>query len=181
MIYYDICCAIWLGIRDVIWDMMYDIGYDDVWNDTLLWHPICLIMSKYVCPKCCCLFLYLYGLVGMCKRFTLSEGEHPNPKIEGNIHITKFTIKCLERDLKPWHLSASSIGVLEPLHWIVLSNQNVDNKTLNSVTSGLIWCRFAELQRRKTSSWIRSKFDCTINLSSIFQLLVTHVTKFQIV
>ena len=35
------------------------------------------------------------------KRFTLFKGERLNPKIEGDIHITKFTIKCLERDLKP--------------------------------------------------------------------------------
>ena len=37
----------------------------------------------------------------MCERFSLSKGERLNPKIEGEIHIKKFTGKCLDRDLKP--------------------------------------------------------------------------------
>ena len=37
----------------------------------------------------------------MCKIFTLSGGERLNPKIEGDIHIIKFTSKSTRRDLKP--------------------------------------------------------------------------------
>ena len=35
------------------------------------------------------------GVVGICKMFPLSEGEHLIPKIEEDIHIIQFTSKTI--------------------------------------------------------------------------------------
>ena len=113
----------------------------------------------------------------MCERFPLSEGERLNPKIEGDIHTKKITNKCLSQGLNPWLLGASSY-VETLFHRIVLSDNFFNYRTLIGVTSALIWSQFPEQKFKKSSSWMRSKFDCTINLSSIPQLLVWSVTKF---
>ena len=113
----------------------------------------------------------------MCERFPLSEGERLNPKIEGDIHTKKITNKCLSQGLNPWLLGTSS-NVETLFHRVVLPENVFNNKTLIGVTSALIWSRFHEQKLRKSRSWMRSKFDCTINLSSIPQLLVWSVTKF---
>ena len=71
-------------------DMVFRVAILSVWPQ-----------GNNFCPKYCCYLFYLHMLVGMCERFPLSEGERLNPKIKGDIHITKFPSKYLGWDLKP--------------------------------------------------------------------------------
>ena len=50
-------------------------------------------LQKILFSKCCCLLLHLHGLVGVRKRLPLSEGEWLIPKIEEDIHITKYHLR----------------------------------------------------------------------------------------
>ena len=119
-------------------------------------------------------------LIGMCERFPLSKGERLNPKIEGDIHIRKITSKCLGQDLKPRPFGASSMYIRNTIPSNRISQKEINIKKMISVTLALIWCWFPKLQLKKSSSWMRTKFDCTINLSSILQRWVRRVTTFQI-